>query len=129
MNKILCLIIIAGFLTSCGFVRDEEVDGKYHIFATDNYDEPCLGYEVNGSNYICLVPPKIISYYHSSDYIVVKRAYSKEQVGRVEYYVVPIVPESVEVFPEDIILGPLDAKEFKKQQFKLNLVDLNFTDI
>ena len=131
MKKIVSLvltILLSQCFLCCGFVKDEQIVGKYHIYAVDSEDESCLGYQLEDENSICIVPPKIVAYCKNEQYIFVKQM-NVENKKNFNYYIVPILTNNQTVFPEDSIIGPLNKNQFNKEILKMKLGNLEFKKI
>lgn len=132
MKKIglIILICLSGCLSSCGFVINEEVFGKYHLIAVDVDEDLCLGYEDSNENYICIVPSKILAYCKNEKYIFLKQApYVYNDTLDINYYIVPILEDSIVFYPEDRIIGPLKEQKFKEEISNMNVRDLEFKNL
>ncbi|KQS52579.1 hypothetical protein ASG38_17235 [Flavobacterium sp. Leaf359] len=131
MKKTISLILtffLSQCFLCCGFVRDEQIVGKYHIFAVDTENESCLGYQLEDGNSICIVPPKVVAYCKNGQYILVKQM-DVENKKKLNYYIVPILSNNQTVFPDDSIVGPLNRNQFDKEILKMRLGNLEFKKI
>lgn len=129
MKNIVLIVLIGlcGCFSSCGFVTNEEVFGKYHLIAVDIPEDLCLGYEVQDEDYICIVPSKILAYCKNEKYIFLKQTpYVHKDTLDINYYIVPILEDSIVIFPEDRIIGPLKEQKFNEEISKMNVRNLKF---
>ena len=121
------LISICGCFSSCSFVRNEQIIGKYHILAIDTSDKPCLAYELENKNYICIIPSNILAYCKNEQYIFLKQMpHTNKDTTNINYYIVPILKDNPTVFPEDHIIGPITEKRFSEEILKMDLRNLKF---
>lgn len=128
--RLIILICLYYCFSSCGFVTNEEVIGKYHLIAIDTPEDLCLGYEVQGEDYICIVPSKILAYCKNEKYIFLKQTpYVYEDTLEINYYIVPILEDSTVIFPEDHIMGPLKEQKFNEEISKMNVRNLKFKSL
>lgn len=123
------LIFISICFSSCGFVRNEEVIGKYHIVAVDDLNDSCLAYMLEDGNSICIVPKKILAYSKTEKYIFVKQNPYGRDTTNINYYIVPILKNSPEIYPEDGIIGSLKQQEFDAEISKMNLRIPDFKEL
>ncbi|MNK08448.1 hypothetical protein D3C87_263860 [compost metagenome] len=127
---LIILICLYGCFSSCGFVTNEEVIGKYHLIAVDAHEDLCLGYEVPDENYICIVPSKILAYSKNEKYIFLKQTpYLNKDTLDINYYIVPILEDRIVIFPEDHIMGPLKEQNFNEEISKMNIGNLKFNSL
>ena len=121
-------IFICICFSSCGFVRNEEIIDGYHIVAVDDTEDLCLAYLPEGNNCICIVPEKILAYCKTEKYIFLKQSpYGRRDT--INYYIVPILKDSPEIYPEESIIGPLKKQDFDVAISKRNIKNLNFEEI
>jgi len=123
---LIILVCINGSILSCGFVKDKQIIGKYQIVAVDIPQDACLAYEVESGDYVCLVPPKAVAYCKNDRYIFLKQIPIENNDLDFDYYIVPILNDSLTIYPEDRIIGPLKEKEFDEEILKMNLKALEF---
>ncbi|TRW22374.1 hypothetical protein FMM05_17870 [Flavobacterium zepuense] len=123
---LIILVCICNSITSCGFVKDKKIVGKYHIVAVDIPEDECLAYEVESGDYVCLVPPKAVAYCKNDRYIFLKQIPIENNDLDFDYYIVPTLNDSLAIYPEERIIGPLNEKEFDEEILKMNLKELEF---
>ncbi|MFP9113533.1 hypothetical protein ACLI1A_06305 [Flavobacterium sp. RHBU_3] len=124
------LLLTAFCFSSCGFVTNKQVVGKYHIIAIDVAEDACLAYETGDGNYVSLVAAEVISYCNDENNIYVKqRLNTKEDKSFFSYYIVPIVADTVAIYPEERIIGPLNELEFYKEISRISIEDLYFKNV
>ncbi|MFP9100653.1 hypothetical protein ACLI09_16510 [Flavobacterium sp. RHBU_24] len=123
-------ISICSYSCSLGFNRNEKIVGKYHIIAMDSYAETCLAYKVGHVDYVGLVSAEVLAYCKNNHHIFVKQnPYGKRDDSPVNYYIVPIVNDTITVYPEERIIGPLKERAFNREISKLKVRDLEFKEV
>jgi len=123
---LIILVCISSSVTSCGLAKDKQIVGKYHIVAVDIPEDACLAYEVESGDYVCLVPPKAVAYCKNDAYIFLKQNLVENNDLDFDYYTVPILNDSLTIYPEERIIGPLNEKEFDEEILRMNLKELEF---
>lgn len=126
MKNLFIMTLFCVSLTSCEFVRNQNIVGRYNILAIDNYDEPCLGYELDNGNQICIVPGKVIAYSKNDKYIFIQQHPVNSNSLETNYFILPILENNTEVFPENIIIGPLKQRDFNIKISSMNIRNVKF---
>lgn len=122
---------MCGCFSACsfGFAKDEQVIGKYHIIAVDVAEDVSLAYEVGDGNYVGIVPAEVVAYAKSKDYIFVQQNPYGQKDTTINYYIVPILQDTVTVYPEERIIGPLTVQQFDKKVLDSGVKKLEFKEI
>lgn len=132
MRMFLMVLLTSFVLSSCnfGFAKNEEVVGKYHIVAIDVAGDAALSYETEDGNYVGLIPTQVFEYGHNAKYIYLKQSeYGSEDTSAVNYYIVPVVADTVTVYPQERIIGPLKEEAFNKEISVLGIKSVEFKQV
>lgn len=131
MKTLLLLICICGCFSACslGFAKNEQVVGKYHIIAIDVADDACLAYEVGTGNFVSLVPAQVVAYAKSKHFLFAKQSAYAQKDTALNYYIIPIVEDTVTVYPEGRIIGPLKMQEFNKEILGKGMKNIVFEEV
>lgn len=124
---LIAAVLTCQLLTCCSFFKDDQIVGDYHIIAVDSNEDTCLGYEL-GENSICIVAPKVIAYGTDKGHIFIHQLFQGNKDSS-NYFIVPILPDNLTVYPDKSIIGPLDKSQFVLKIKKMKIKKVTFHKI
>jgi hypothetical protein len=99
-------------LSSCSFVYEKQIKGKYYIIGVDTEDELTLRYKLNSGDYVGRAPGQLLKYCFNDTFLVAK---TMEYINSYPcYYIIDMTKDSELAHEEEFRIGPLTEDEFNQ---------------
>lgn len=124
MNRVLRVAVLVGMLPlSACFpfsAGEEHLDGHYYLFATDVAEDMALYYRTGQEGGVRRIPPTVHAVGWDERHIIAQR-HPENDRSVTEYYILDRTKDSAFADPEDSVVGPLTAEQFRDQRAVLDV--------
>jgi hypothetical protein len=94
---------------------EEHVDGPYYLFATDVAEDMALNYRTGPEGGVRRIPPTVYAVGWDERHIIAQRHPANDR-SLTEYYILDRTTDSALAEPEESVVGPLTAEQFRDQR-------------
>jgi len=101
----IAFLLIVSLFSSCGFVHQEHVVGKYYIIGVDSQNDLSLDYDLGNGSFIGRAPANITEYGYNDTFLVIKTLEYNQNLPT--YYIINMTKDFKLANEEAYRIGPL----------------------